>query len=168
MQEHYSFDSSERQPQGARFATSKIARAQLGTGTHEVWMKDVLKTCGVKCMLVCDYAHGSGEVEAAAINCKVSAEATAANVRVCSWAHDPRPIFAEIGTARSRSLVAKYYLSNHLSLPGHVLVLSPGTPSTKSRRLMTSLLRQPFKTLTLDAKCNILIYQITNFLLLHF
>ena len=157
MQEHYSFDSSERDLQGARFAASKVSRAQLGTAIHEVWMKDILTTCGVKCMTVNDYAHGSGEVQAAAVNCKVSAEATAANVRVCSWAHDPRPIFAGIGDARSRSSVARYYLSKHLSLPGHVAAPSPGAPAAKSRRLMASLLRQPLKLLTMDAECNILV-----------
>ena len=107
--------------------------------------------------MICDYAHGAGDVQAAAINCKVSSEATAANVRVRSWAHDPRRIFAEIGGARSRSLVAKYYLKHKLTLPGHVVVPSPGEPAIKSRRLMTALLTQPFKVLTMDTDCNILI-----------
>ena len=33
---------------GVRFAANKITRAQLGTGLHDAWIRDLCKTCGVK------------------------------------------------------------------------------------------------------------------------
>ena len=39
---------------GARYAMSKVARAQLGTGLHQVWMNAIIKHCGAThCLFVC-------------------------------------------------------------------------------------------------------------------
>ena len=61
---------------GVRYAVNKVARAQLGTGLHQVWMNDIIKHCGAKALFVCDCAHGVGEVMKAAVNCKVAEAAT--------------------------------------------------------------------------------------------
>ena len=47
---------------GVRYVFNKVARAQLGTGLHQVWMNDIIKHCGAKALFVCDFAHGVGEV----------------------------------------------------------------------------------------------------------
>ena len=49
MTEGYSFDTMEEKiAQGQRFAASRVQRGQLGAGVHEMWMKDIIKTCGAK------------------------------------------------------------------------------------------------------------------------
>ena len=45
---------------GPRYAVNKNARAQLGTGLHQVWMNDIIKHCGAKALFVCDFAQGVG------------------------------------------------------------------------------------------------------------
>ena len=157
MSDHYTFDASVQEQQGQRFAASKVSRGQMGITTHEMWMKDVITNCGVKAVMFCDYAHGSSEIQCAAINCKVSQEAVAANVRVLSWAHDPRRVFAEVGRARGRSDIAKYYLQNKLSLPGHLPIPSPGEPATKSRKLINSMLEKPLTILSMSKNGDLII-----------
>ena len=76
-----------------RYAVNKIARGQLGSGLHEVWIKDLIKHCGTKALVICDFAHGVGEVMKAAVNCKVAEAATTTGVRVCAWGQDPRKVF---------------------------------------------------------------------------
>jgi hypothetical protein len=121
----------------------------MGIPTHEIWMKDIITHCGMKAVMFCDYAHGSSEIQCAAINCKVSPEAIAANVRVLSWAHDPRRVFADIGMARGRSLVAKLYSGGKLVLPGHVPIPPPGEPTKKSQKLINSMLEKPLAILSM-------------------
>ena len=74
-------------------------------------MKDIIAHCGARAVMFCDYAHGSSEIQRAAIICKASSEAMLANVRVLSWAHDCRRAVADLGEARGKSLVAKLYLT---------------------------------------------------------
>ena len=157
MTDHYTFDSSVCEQQGQRFAASKVSRGQMGIPTHEIWTKDIITHCGVKAVMFCDYAHSSSEIQCAAINCKVSPEAVAANVRVLSWAHDPRRVFADIGMARGRSQVAKLYLGGKLILPGHVPIPSPGEPTKKSRKLINSMLEKPLAILSMTTDGNLII-----------
>ena len=157
MTDHYTFDSSVCEQQGQRFAASKVSRGQMGIPAHEIWMKDIITHCGMKAVMFCDYAHGSSEIQCAAINCKVSPEAIAANVRVLSWAHDPRRVFADIGMARGRSLVAKLYLGGKLVLPGHVPIPPPGEPTKKSRKLINSMLEKPLAILSMTTDGNLII-----------
>ena len=79
---------------GAKYGLDKIIRAQLGTGLHEMWIRDLSKRCGVNALFVCDFAHGGGEIMKASITSKVSEEACSAGVRVCAWGSDARKIFA--------------------------------------------------------------------------
>ena len=48
MVDDWKFDSTERENQGQRFAASKVSRGQLGSGLHQVWMKDLAVACGKK------------------------------------------------------------------------------------------------------------------------
>ena len=130
-----------------RYASNKASRAQLGTGLHEVWINDVIQHCGTKALLVCDFAHGVGEVMKAAVNCKVVEAATTTGVRVCTWGQDPRKIFAEIGQAVGRTELSKLYVSGKLVVPGHQPVPDPGSrpENTQARQgLVAETLKQSF------------------------
>jgi hypothetical protein len=141
----------------ARYAGNKIARAQLGTGLHEVWLRDFIKTCGTKVLYVCDYAHGAGELAKATISAKASVEATSAGVRVCLWAHDPRKIFAVIGQAVGRTEMSKLFQANKLVVPGHQPVPDPGPRPERTRKLVKATLSKPMKVLSLDVAGNLII-----------
>ena len=130
---------------GARYAMNKVARAQLGTGLHQVWMKYIINHCGAKALFVCDFAHGVGEIMKASINCKVAEAATTTGVRVCTWGQDPRKIFAEIGQAVGRTELSKLYVSGKLVVPGHQPVPDPGCRPERSRRLVRAMLEKPLK-----------------------
>ena len=127
---------------------NKIARGQLGTGLHEVWMKDIISHCGAKAVFFCDFAHGVGEVMKAAINCKVAEAATNTGVRVCTWGHEPRKIFADIGRAVGRTAISKLYGSGKVVVPGHqpiAPIVDPGPRPERSRKLVKALLQKPLK-----------------------
>ena len=135
---------------GVRYDVNKVARAQLGTGMHQVWMTDIIKHCGAKAVFGCDCAHGVGEVMTAANHCKVVEAATTAGVRVCTWGQDPRNIFAEIGQAVGRTELSKLYVSGKLVVPGHQPVPDPGSRPERARKLGTALLQKPLKTYVLE------------------
>ena len=86
---------------------NKIARAQLGTGLHEMWIRDFSKQCGAKALFICDVAHGGEEIMKASATGKMSEEANRAGVRVCAWGSDPRKTFAESGRALGRAELSK-------------------------------------------------------------
>ena len=92
---------------GNRSTLDNVARAQLGTGLHEVWIRDLSKHCGAKALYTCDFAHGGGEIMKASVTSKVSEEACSTGVRVCSWGSDPRKIFADIGRDIGRAAILK-------------------------------------------------------------
>ena len=128
---------------GVRYASNKVARAQLGTGLHQVWMKDIINHYGAKALFVCEFAHGVGEVMKAAVNCKVVEAAATTGVRVCTWGQDPRKIFAEIGQAIGRTELSKLYVSGKLVVPGHQAVPDPGSRPERTRKLVKALLQKP-------------------------
>ena len=136
---------------------NKIARGQLGTGLHQVWMKDIIKHCGAKALFVCDFAHGVGEVMKAAVNCKVVEAATTTGVRVCTWGQDPRKIFAEIGQAVGRTELSKLYVSGKLVVPGHQPVPDPGSRPERTRQQVKALLQKPLKPLSLNSEGHLII-----------
>ena len=140
-----------------RGAGAKVSRGQLGSEVHDVWLRDIIKTCGTKALYVCDFAHGAGEVGRAAISSKVSVEATGAGVRVCLFAHDPRKVFASVGRAVGRTEMSKQYMSGKLVVPGHTVVPDPGAEPCRSRALVTANLQRPLKVLTIDKAGRLLI-----------
>ena len=142
---------------GSRYALNKIARGQLGTGLHQVWMQDIIKHCGAKALFVCDFAHGVGEIMKAAINCKVAEAATTTGVRVCTWGQDPRKIFAEIGQAVGRTEISKLYVSGKLVVPGHQPIADPGSRPERTRKLVKALLQKPMKSLSLNSEGHLII-----------
>ena len=134
-----------------RFAASKVSRSPLGSGLHQTWIRDLLKTCTTKALYICDFVHGTGEVAKAAITSKVSVEATGAGVRLCVWAHDPRRIFADIGRAVGRSELTSQYLQRKLQVPGHTPVPDPGDRPVKSRKLLKAMIGAPLRILSMDS-----------------
>ena len=142
---------------GARYAINKVARAQLGTGLHQVWMNDIIKHCGAKALLVCDFAHGVGEIMTAAVNSKVAEAATTTGVRVCTWGQDPRNIFADMGQAVGRTELSKLYVSGKLVVPGHQPVPDPGSRPERTRKLIKALMQKPLTNLSLDSEGHLII-----------
>ena len=69
-------------------------------------------------------------------------------VRLCSWAHDPRRVFADLGNARVKTQLGKLYLEGKLTMAGHTPVLDPGDKPVKSRRLVRAALPTPLKILS--------------------
>ena len=128
---------------GVKYGLNKIARGQLGTGLHEMWIRDLCKHCGAKASYMCDFAHGGGEIMKAGVTSKVSEEACTTGVRVCSWGTDPRKIFAEIGRAVGRTELSRLYVNNQLVVPGHQSVPDPGSRPERTRKLTKALLPTP-------------------------
>ena len=46
---------------GNKYGLNKVAQAQLGTGLHEVWIRDLSKHCTAEALCICDFAHGGGK-----------------------------------------------------------------------------------------------------------
>ena len=162
MAEHGMMDFSTKAAVGAtgagvRYAANKIVRAQLGVGLHDVWIRDFIKSCGVKCLLVCDMIHGPGEVMKAAIIAKVSEEANASGVRVCTWGQDPRRVFSEVGRAVGRSQVSKLFQENKLVHPGFTPIPDPGPQPERTRKMIRASLSEPLKVLALDSAGHLII-----------
>ena len=140
-----------------RFAASKISRCQLGVELHKEWLKDLVKTCGKKCMLVNDFHHGSAEVLKACLDVKISDEATAQGVRACAWSRDPRSVFFEAGRARGRTHMGNLYLKRKLTLAGHQPVDDPGPKPKKSRKMVKAFMTRQLKVLSLSADGDLII-----------
>ena len=70
MAEHWMYDTILQEDTTLRYAASKVSRGQLGEPLHECWLKDMVKSCGTKVLLVNTFASGSHEIEAAAIKGK--------------------------------------------------------------------------------------------------
>ena len=93
MIDNWAYNKEVQRDVSQRFAASKVSRCQLGVELHKEWLKDMVKTCGKKCLLINDFHHGSAEVMKACMDVKVSDEATAQGVRLCAWSRDPRSVF---------------------------------------------------------------------------
>jgi len=128
---------------GHRFSVSKTCRGQAGVEFHQMWLKDLAKTCGKKCLYIVDLACASGEVAKACIESKISEEVMAQNVRLCSWSHDPRPSFHDIAQARGVTHLGKLYLDKKLQIPGHKPVAAPGEVPRKTCKLVRAVLGAP-------------------------
>ena len=149
LDENWKYDKLEQPETGLRFAASKVSRGQLGEPLHECWMKDLVKTCNTKVLYICSFGSGSAEIEAAALNVKISPEAASQNVKICVWSHEPRKIFYEVGKARVHTNLGNSYMARKMSLPGHTPVPDPGDKPERSRRLVKALLANtPLKFLS--------------------
>ena len=93
----------------------------------------------------------------AAINAKISEEATSSGVRVCVWGQDPRRIFSEVGRAVGLSHVSNLYVENRLVVPGHAPAPNPGQKPERTRKMIRASLAEPLKVLSLDSEGNLII-----------
>ncbi len=147
----------EEQVQALRNVSTKVTRGELGTGLHAHWLRDLVKTCNRRVLLINDFIMGSGEVALAAVGAKASMEATSNDVRVCYFGHDPRKLFHEVARARCRTQVGNLYLEKKLLMPGH----SPPEPLTeavvKNLKSVQSKLKAPLKRLQIDADGHLVI-----------
>ena len=150
--ESWKYEGASTVDSSQRFAASKISRQQVGVGLHETWLKDIMATCGKKCVYVVNLAHGPGEVGEAVISSKVSVEATANGVRACLFSHDPRFLFSELGRARCLTKIGQLYMDKKLILPGHVPVESPGEKPERSKKMLKALLPAPLKVLAMGGQ----------------
>ncbi len=155
LQDHWKFEGNMER--ATRFSYCKTSRAQFGIDLHKIWLEDIVKTCGVPVVVVCDYAHGCAEIQRAILEVKTGVVAVSANVRLCSWAHDPRKVFSDIGSAVCKTALAKLYLARKLTIPGHFPIEEPGERPNKTRRLITALLPVPLKTSSIDTEGQLII-----------
>jgi hypothetical protein len=147
--DHWCFDKECPRDAGQRFSLSKTCRGQVGVELHQIWLKDLAKTCGKKCLYIVDLVCGSGEIAKACVDVKISEEASSQNVRVCSWSHDPRSYFHELAWARCGTHLGKLYLQNKLQMPGHNPVPAPGDVPRKTRKMVRALMGGPLRVLSL-------------------
>ena len=150
MDEHWKYDKIEQEDTALRYAASKVSRGQLGEPLHECWLKDMVKSCGTKVLLVNAFASGSHEIEAAAIRVTDSTEAANSNVKVCTWSYEPRKVFYDVGRARVLTSLGKAYMDRKIQIPGHVPVPDPGEKPERSRKCVKALLGDPLKLLHVD------------------
>ena len=133
MSESWKCDKSKllQLESGTRFASSKVNRGQLGEGLHQEWMNDLVRVCNTKVMFICTIGSGPCEVDIAALNIKTSIAATTANVKVCTWSHDPRNNFAQVGTARVETALREASMAQKWHLAGYTPVPDPGESAEK-------------------------------------
>jgi hypothetical protein len=147
--DHWCFDKECPRDAGQRFSLSKTCRGQVGVELHQIWLKDLAKTCDKKCLYIVDLVCGSGEIAKACVDVKISEEASSQNVRVCSWSHDPRSSFHELAWARCGTHLGKLYLQNKLQMLGHNPVPAPGDVPRKTRKMVRALMGGPLRVLSL-------------------
>ena len=95
--------------------------------------------CNTKVMFICTIGSGPCEVDIAGLNIKTSIAATNANVKLCTWSHDPRNNFAEVGAARMTTALGEAYMARTLQVAGHAPVPDPGQIPERSRKLVKAL-----------------------------
>ena len=134
MSESWKYDKSKllQLESGTRFASSKVNRGQLGEGLRQEWMNDLVRVCNTKVMFICTIGSGPCEVDIAALNIKTSIAATNANVKVCTWSHDPRKNFAEVETARVKTALGEAHMAQTNALGR---VYARARPGRKSRKV---------------------------------
>ena len=71
---------------------------------------------------------GSGprEVDIEGLNIKTSIAAADANVKVCTWSHDPLNNFADIGATRVKTALGEACVAQTIHLAGYTPVPDPG------------------------------------------
>ena len=129
----------------------------MGEGLRQEWMRGLVRVCNTTVMFICTIGSGPCEVDIAALNIKTSIAATNANVKVCTWSHDPRNNFAEVGTARVHTALGEAYMAHKLHLAGYTPVPDPGERAERSRKLVKALLDKPLKTLHMNTDGYLLI-----------
>jgi len=144
MSESWKFDKSKllQLESGTRFASSKFNRGQLGERLRQEWMNDLVRVCSTKVMFSCTIGSGPCEVDITGLNIKPSIAATNANVKVCTWSHDPQNNFAEVGTARVNTALGEAYMAQKLHLAGYTPVPDPGERADKSDKLVKGFVGQ--------------------------
>ena len=114
---------------GRGYVPNKAARGQLGSVTYYALIQDLVKNCDTPCLLINDFMAGVGEIGAAALDAKTSAEAVDAGVQVCYWGIEDRRLFAEVARANICTKLGQAFLENKLVIEGltpvHALASSP-------------------------------------------
>ena len=149
MQEHWEFEVARGT--SVYQCASKVGRGQLGTDTHEHVLKDLVKTCSRRVLVVNDFMRASGEVGIATVNTRFSEEAVGNNCTMCYWGYDFRPTFGEVSNARVKTHIGRMYLNGKLNVPGRTPLPVPVEPESLSRGSIQSLLPQPLKRLSVNA-----------------
>ena len=82
MMQGWSFDSKTT---SCKYNNSSVVQGQLGAQAVEVVLRDLVKTCTRKVLLVNGMVAGVGETALAALGARLSDEARENGVRVCYW-----------------------------------------------------------------------------------
>ena len=78
----WSFDSKMA---SCKYNNTSVVQGQLGEKTLEILLRDFVKTCTKKVLLVNDMVAGIGETALAALGARLSDEARENGVRLCFW-----------------------------------------------------------------------------------
>ena len=81
LMEGWSFDSKMT---SCKYNGSSVVQGQIGQNTVEIMLKDFVKTCTKKVVLVNDMVAGIGETALAALGARLSDEACESGVRCAS------------------------------------------------------------------------------------
>jgi hypothetical protein len=153
MSESWKYDKSKllQLESGARFASPKVIRGQLGEGLRQDWIKDLVCVRSTKVEFICTIGSGPCKVDIAGLNIKTSIVTTNANVKVCTWSHDPRNNVAEVGAARTKTALGEAYIARTLQLARYSPVPDPGERPERFRKLVMTLLDKPLQTLHINS-----------------
>ncbi len=81
-------------------------------------MNDLVCVRSTNVMFICTIGSGPCEVDIAGLNIKTSIAATNANVKVCTWPHDPRKTCAVVGAALMKTASGEAYMARKLQVAG--------------------------------------------------
>ena len=105
-------------------------------------MNDLVRVCNTKVMFICTIGSGPCEVDITGLDIKTSILATNANVKVCTWSHDHRNIFAQSLSSMHANVLGEAYMARILDLAGYAPVPDPGARPETSRKLVKALLEK--------------------------
>ena len=140
---------------------SKVARGQLGAGLYTYIIKDLLRNCNRKVLVVNDLIAGCGEIGVAAVGAKNSEEAISNSVRLCYFGCDHRRNFHEVASARVKTATGQAYLDGKLVIDGRRPVQAPAERNLTTRSQIASLLAKPLVHLTVSQEGDLVLPQRT-------
>ena len=130
---------------------------QLGAQAVEIVLRDLVKTCTKKVLLVNDMVAGVGEVALAALGARLSDEARESGVRICYWGFEFRKNLLELASARTKAGLRRAYVDGKLKVPGMSPLPVPQPPDPAGRSGIQALLEKPLQKLTVDAQGNLVL-----------
>ena len=159
LMQGWSFDSKMV---SCKYNNTSVVQGQLGEKTLEILLRDFVKTCTKKVLLVNDMVAGIGETALAALGARLSDEARENGVRLCYWGFEFRKSLLELAAARAKTALGQAYVDGKLQAPGMTPSPVPRPPSLTRRESIHTLLQKPLQRLTVDAEGNLVLPPLTS------